>query len=137
MKKKNAEVTGKKVASIAGKVLRLTQGRDSKAYVFWAQGTWTPQDSEIITVADLQALAASALTQAEDKPSGGRTIFVSSLAAAMKAVRPGETIKVRKGTYKQKSKRKPVITKIAHYSDKDYGWNVPTKRKPARKDGKK
>lgn len=69
MKKKNAEVTGKKVASIAGRILKLD---DRKLLLSGSVWCWekvgnTYKIRDIGTLGELKALAASALTQAEDK----------------------------------------------------------------------
>jgi hypothetical protein len=65
---KSPEVTSKRVAAIAGKVLRLMK------YYKHLGAKWQilAQGDDYVTLGEIKALAGSALTQAKDKPKGKR-----------------------------------------------------------------
>ena len=70
---KKQEVTGKKVAAIAGRVLRNISklhdyDQQQCGWYYDALGTKNENPVWIISFADLKALCASALTQAPDRP---------------------------------------------------------------------
>lgn len=63
---KKPEVTSKRVAKIAAKVMSIQE--PLKTSVGWT----TPRGWEQVSVGDMKALAASCLTQAADKPKATR-----------------------------------------------------------------
>lgn len=66
---KKPEVTSKKVASIVGRILKIVDKKaiTGKVWCWQFDGKNTHKMVTLGTIEDLKALAASALTQAEDK----------------------------------------------------------------------
>lgn len=73
---KKPEVTSKRIASIAGKILRRLEGCRGLQITAEEEYCHSAEDGvplrNICTIKELKALAASALTQAPDKPKKKR-----------------------------------------------------------------
>lgn len=72
---RNKEVTSKRVAAIAGKVLRCLTDRHGSWPVFWGRddGSLNPP-KDWVSVAELRSLAGSALTQSPNRTPYGADI---------------------------------------------------------------
>lgn len=63
------EQTGKRAATIAGKILKQLKRQERVVAVFaFVEGHYENENGMLCTVDELKILAASALTQAPDKP---------------------------------------------------------------------
>lgn len=85
---KKPEVTSKKVASIAGRILKfLEKATEDQSICLVTVSTLTGRTltDKLCSPSELRALAASALTQAEDKPKRNRKAMIADIDSAMKS----------------------------------------------------